>query len=74
MEVIKSADYVIDLGPEGGEGGGKVVGCGAPEELIQVADSYTGQFLRKKLNLKKVIPLCALRASNESHPWGMSGR
>jgi excinuclease ABC subunit A len=49
MEVIKSADYIIDLGPEGGEKGGEVVGCGTPEELIQNPDSYTGQFLRKKL-------------------------
>jgi excinuclease ABC subunit A len=49
MEVIKSADYVIDLGPEGGENGGKVVGYGTPEELTQNPASYTGQFLRKKL-------------------------
>jgi excinuclease ABC subunit A len=50
MEVIKSADYIIDLGPEGGENGGEVVGCGTPEELIQNAASYTGQFLKRKLN------------------------
>ena len=50
MEVIKSADYIIDLGPEGGEGGGKVVGCGTPEELIRNSASYTGQFLKRKLN------------------------
>jgi excinuclease ABC subunit A len=50
MEVIKSADYVIDLGPEGGERGGEVVGYGTPEELTQNLTSYTGQFLRKKLN------------------------
>jgi excinuclease ABC subunit A len=49
MEVIKSADYIIDLGPEGGERGGEVVGCGTPEELIQNPASYTGQFLRKKI-------------------------
>jgi excinuclease ABC subunit A len=49
MEVIKSADYIIDLGPEGGERGGEVVGCGTPEELILNPVSYTGQFLRKKL-------------------------
>ncbi len=50
MEVIKSADYIIDLGPEGGEKGGEVVGCGTPEELIRNPLSYTGQYLKKKLN------------------------
>jgi excinuclease ABC subunit A len=50
MEVIKSADYIIDLGPEGGENGGEVVGCGTPEELVQNPRSYTGQFLKKKIN------------------------
>jgi excinuclease ABC subunit A len=50
MEVIKSADYIIDLGPEGGENGGEVVGCGTPEELAQNPESYTGQFLKKKVS------------------------
>jgi len=50
MEVIKSADYIIDLGPEGGENGGRVVGWGTPEELTKNPVSYTGQFLKKKLN------------------------
>jgi excinuclease ABC subunit A len=50
MEVIKSADYIIDLGPEGGERGGQVVGCGTPEELIRTPMSYTGQFLKKKIS------------------------
>jgi excinuclease ABC subunit A len=49
MEVIKSADYLVDLGPEGGEGGGEVVGFGPPEELIRLPKSYTGQFLKKKI-------------------------
>ena len=49
MEVIKSADYIIDLGPEGGENGGEVIGCGTPEELIQNPLSYTGQYLKKKI-------------------------
>jgi excinuclease ABC subunit A len=49
MEVIKSADYIIDLGPEGGENGGEVVGCGTPEELVRNPASYTGQFLKKKI-------------------------
>ncbi len=49
MDVIKSADYVIDLGPEGGDEGGHVVGCGTPEEIAQVSDSHTGKFLRNVL-------------------------
>jgi excinuclease ABC subunit A len=49
-DVIKSADYIIDLGPEGGEKGGEVVGCGTPEALAQIPSSYTGQFLKRKLN------------------------
>jgi excinuclease ABC subunit A len=49
MEVIKSADYIIDLGPEGGENGGEVIGCGTPEELVQNPLSYTGQYLKKKM-------------------------
>jgi len=50
LEVIKSADYIIDLGPEGGEAGGRIVGCGSPEKLIKVKHSYTGKYLRKVLN------------------------
>ena len=49
MEVIKSADHLIDLGPEGGEAGGQVVACGTPEDVSQCAQSYTGQFLRRYL-------------------------
>jgi excinuclease ABC subunit A len=49
LDVIKSADYIIDLGPEGGEKGGKVVAEGTPEEICMNPDSYTGQFLRQKL-------------------------
>ena len=47
MDVIKSADYIIDLGPEGGKGGGRIVATGTPEDVIQVEESYTGQFLKK---------------------------
>ncbi len=49
VEVIKSADWVIDLGPEGGKTGGNLVFEGSPEDLAQVAESYTGQFLKEKL-------------------------
>ena len=47
MDVIKSADYIIDLGPEGGKGGGRIVAAGTPEEVVKVKKSYTGQFLKK---------------------------
>ena len=50
LEVIKTADWVIDLGPEGGERGGHVVGEGPPEKIARIADSYTGQFLADVLN------------------------
>ena len=49
LEVIKCADYVIDLGPEGGQFGGEVVACGTPEEICEEPRSYTGKFLRKVL-------------------------
>jgi excinuclease ABC subunit A len=49
LEVIKTADFLIDLGPEGGDRGGRVVACGTPEEVAQSAGSYTGQFLKEIL-------------------------
>ena len=49
LDVIKTADHIIDLGPEGGDGGGTVIAAGTPEEVAKVADSYTGQYLRKYL-------------------------
>ena len=49
LDVIKTADYVIDLGPEGGPGGGHLVAQGTPEDVAKIAASYTGQFLRKVL-------------------------
>jgi excinuclease ABC subunit A len=51
LDVIKTADWVIDLGPEGGAGGGLVVACGPPEHIATVEESYTGQFLKKLLNV-----------------------
>jgi excinuclease ABC subunit A len=50
LDVIKSADYIIDLGPEGGSGGGKVVATGTPEEVVRIRKSYTGQALKSVLN------------------------
>jgi excinuclease ABC subunit A len=49
LDVIKTADWVIDLGPEGGPGGGQVIAQGTPEDVSRVAASYTGQYLRKVL-------------------------
>ncbi|MDO4571993.1 MAG: excinuclease ABC subunit UvrA, partial [Clostridia bacterium] len=46
LDVIKTADYVIDLGPEGGDAGGTLVACGTPEEIAAAENSYTGQFLK----------------------------
>ena len=49
MDVIKTADHIIDLGPDGGDEGGHIVGCGTPEELAKIRNSYTGQYLAKVL-------------------------
>jgi excinuclease ABC subunit A len=51
LDVIKTADWVIDLGPEGGAGGGAVVATGTPEQIAAVEESYTGQFLKKILEV-----------------------
>jgi excinuclease ABC subunit A len=53
MDVIKTADYVIDLGPEGGVGGGEVVAAGTPEKVAKVEGSFTGRYLRAQLNGKR---------------------
>ncbi|MFI5196328.1 MAG: excinuclease ABC subunit UvrA [Chitinophagales bacterium] len=50
MDVIKVADYLIDMGPEGGGGGGYIVGAGTPEEIAKIKESFTGQFLKMELN------------------------
>ena len=49
LDVIKCADYIIDLGPEGGQAGGQLVACGTPKEIARCKESYTGRFLREKL-------------------------
>src|SRR5207249_9385507 len=54
LDVIKQADYLVDLGPEGGEAGGEIVAVGTPEEIAQVAESYTGRFLRALLERSAV--------------------
>ena len=51
LDVIKSADYIIDLGPEGGDGGGAIVAQGTPEEVANNIHSYTGEYLKKTFGL-----------------------
>ena len=52
LDVIKTADYIIDMGPDGGSSGGIAIAFGTPEEVSKVRDSYTGQYLKKILNNK----------------------
>lgn len=54
LDVIKTADWIIDLGPEGGEGGGHIIAAGSPEDVAEVKHSYTGEFLKKMLDRGKV--------------------
>ena len=49
LDVIKTADWIIDLGPHGGEQGGQIIGEGTPEEIIKIKNSYTAQYLKKML-------------------------
>ena len=56
LDVIKSADYVIDLGPEGGDGGGQIIATGTPEEVARSKASHTGRFLARELGLDKPAP------------------
>jgi len=49
LDVIKTADWVVDLGPEGGDGGGRIIATGTPEEVAAVEESYTGRYLREML-------------------------
>jgi excinuclease ABC subunit A len=50
LEVIKTADWIVDLGPEGGDGGGRIVAEGTPEQVAEISASYTGQYLRSYLS------------------------
>ena len=52
LDVIKTADWIIDIGPEGGDGGGKLVGCGTPEDIMANKESYTGHYLKRHLGVK----------------------
>jgi excinuclease ABC subunit A len=54
LDVIKQADWLVDLGPEGGDAGGEVIATGTPEDVAAVDDSYTGRFLRPLLERRAV--------------------
>ena len=56
LDVIKTADWVIDLGPEGGDGGGQIVAQGSPEQLAEQASSFTGQYLKAALASTSTTP------------------
>jgi excinuclease ABC subunit A len=53
LDVIKMADWIIDLGPEGGENGGEIVAAGTPEDVVKVRDSHTGRFLKRMLTSRR---------------------
>ncbi len=55
LDVVKTADWIIDLGPEGGDQGGEVVTVGTPEQVMQIAASHTGRFLREHLQSSREI-------------------
>jgi excinuclease ABC subunit A len=63
LEVIKTADWIIDLGPEGGDGGGEIVAAGTPEDVAKVTRSYTGQYLKPLLKGRTPNRVAALRAA-----------
>ena len=50
LDVIKTADWIVDLGPEGGDGGGTIVAEGTPEEIVEIRGSYTGRYLADMIN------------------------
>jgi excinuclease ABC subunit A len=66
LDVIRSADWILDLGPEGGEGGGSLVAKGTPTDVAATLGSYTGEFLRRYFPPRELKPLKAL-ATNGNH-------
>jgi len=65
LEVIKTADWIIDMGPEGGDGGGEVVGIGTPEDIIENKRSYTGKFLKDVMERRPAKPRRPARQAAE---------
>jgi excinuclease ABC subunit A len=82
MDVIKTADWIVDLGPEGGDGGGRIVAQGTPEQVAATAGSYTGEVLRGALtntNVRTILPPDEPGHGNDhdegrAHPGGDSRR
>ncbi len=68
LDVIKVADYVVDLGPEGGDGGGRLIACGTPEEIAACPDSYTGQYLIRCAGITPGGPKPAAKAKPAAKP------
>jgi excinuclease ABC subunit A len=68
LEVVKTADWVIDLGPEGGDGGGRIVAAGTPEDVAKVAESYTGRYLKEYLKPASQRSLADLQAVKATAP------
>ena len=74
LEVIKTADWVIDMGPEGGDGGGKVVAEGTPEQVAEVAESYTGHYLKELLARRAGGAAAARKADSGANGAGKPAR
>ncbi|HYN95446.1 MAG TPA: excinuclease ABC subunit UvrA [Pilimelia sp.] len=74
LDVIKTADWIIDMGPEGGHKGGTVVATGTPEEVAEVAESHTGQYLRQALGLTGGPPAAGTRSAATSRAAKANGR
>ena len=66
LDVIKTADWIVDLGPEGGSGGGQIIATGTPEEVAQLEHSHTGRFLKPMLKITEVKKKAAVKATTKS--------
>ena len=64
--MIKTADWIIDLGPEGGDGGGQIVAVGTPEEVARTPKSHTGKFLLEELRMRKMKPKAKAKTARKS--------
>ena len=65
LDVVKTADWVVDLGPEGGSGGGQIIAAGTPEDVAKTKKSYTGQFLAPMLKRARAKPAAAKRKTGK---------
>ena len=74
LDVVKTADWVVDLGPEGGNGGGRIVAEGTPEAVAAVADSYTGQYLAELLGRRAALPALKAKPKAKAKPEARSSQ